>query len=93
VAAVVDPYVNGVHVSLLEADAENFPEALMEKWLSEGPESLNKQEMAEVMYSAQAMLQMHRSVWSRPFEQMHLQWSRAVESYRTRMEDFAGAEA
>jgi hypothetical protein len=49
--------------------------------------------MAEVMYSAQAMLQMHRSVWSRPFEQMHLQWSRAVESYRTRMEDFAGAEA
>lgn len=92
VAAVVDPYVNGVHVSLLESDADNYPEALMEKWLSEGPDSLNNQEMAEVMYSAQGMLQMHRSVWSRPFEQMHLQWSRAVESYRTRMEDFAGAE-
>jgi membrane glycosyltransferase len=93
VAAVVDPYVNGVHVSLLEADTENFPDVLMEKWLSEGPESLNKHEMAEVMYSAHAMLLMHRSVWSRPFEQMHLQWSRAVESYRTRMEDFAAAES
>ncbi len=93
IAAVVDPYVNGVHVSLLEADAENFPEPLMEKWLNEGPDSLNKNEMAEVMYSAQAMLQMHRNVWSRPFEQMHVQWSRAVESYRTRMEDFWGAES
>jgi membrane glycosyltransferase len=92
VAAVVDPYVNGVHVSLLEAEADPFPEALMEKWLSEGPDCLNKQEMAEVMYSPQAMLQMHRSVWSRPFEQMHLQWSRAVESYRTRLEDFTGVD-
>jgi len=90
IAAVVDPYVNGVHVSLLEPDAENMPEALMEKWLSEGPDALNKQEMAEIMYSAQAMLLMHRSVWSRPFEQMHLQWSRAVESYRTKLEDFSG---
>jgi len=93
IAAVVDPYVNGVHVSLLEADGDAFPESLMEKWLAEGPESLNKQEMAEVMYSPQAMLQMHRSVWSQPFEQMHLQWSRAVESYRTRLEDFSGADA
>ncbi len=92
VAAVVDPYVNGVHVSLLETDAQNYPEALMEKWLSEGPDSLNKQEMAEVMYSAQAMLQMHRNVWSLPFDQMHISWSRAVESYRTRLEDFSGAE-
>lgn len=93
IAAVVDPYVNGVHVSLLDTDAQGMPETLMEKWLSDGPESLNKSEMAEVMYSAQAMLQMHRSVWSRPFDQMHLQWSRAVESYRSRVEDFAGAEA
>ena len=92
VAAVVDPYVNGVHVSLLETDAQNHPDALMERWLAEGPDSLNKQEMAEVMYSAQAMLQMHRNVWSLPFDQMHISWSRAVESYRTRLEDFSGAE-
>ncbi len=92
VAAVVDPYVNGVHVSLLETDAQNHPEELTTKWLSEGPDSLNKQEMAEVMYSAQAMLQMHRNVWSLPFDQMHIRWSRAVESYRTRLEDFSSAE-
>jgi membrane glycosyltransferase len=92
IAAVVDPYVNGVHVSLLEQDAENFPEASMERWLAEGSEALDKNEMTEVMYSASAMLQMHRSVWSRPFEQMHPQWSRAVESYRTKIEDMTAGE-
>lgn len=93
VAAVVDPYVNGVHVSLLDPDTDEYPEGLIEKWLAQGPDSLNKTEMAEVMYSAQGMLHMHRTVWSRPFDQMHLAWSRAVESYRTRMEDFATAES
>ena len=91
-AAVVDPYVNGVHVSLLETNAEECPSELIEKWLSDGPESLNKLEMAEVMYCAQGMLFMHRSVWARPFEHMNAAWSRAVESYRTRMEDFSPAE-
>ena len=89
IAAVVDPYANGVHVSLLDADSENFPEEMMAKWLVEGPDCLSKQEMTEVMYSAQAMLTMHRSVWSRPFDQMHPLWSRAVESYRSRLEDAA----
>lgn len=92
-AAVVDPYVNGVHVSLLDQDSDEYPESLIEKWLAQGPDSLNKNEMAEVMYSAQGMLHMHRTVWSRPFDQMHLAWSRAVESYRTRMEDFATADS
>jgi membrane glycosyltransferase len=89
VAAVVDPYVNGVHVSLLESETEYIETSLTERLLSEGPESLNKNEMAEVMYSAQSMLMMHRSVWSRPFEQLHPTWSRAVESYRLRLEDHA----
>jgi membrane glycosyltransferase len=89
VAAVVDPYANGVHVSLLEPDADSNPEVLIEKWLTDGPESLNKQEMTEVMYSAQGMLLMHRSVWSRPFELIHPDWCRAVESYRSRLEDAA----
>jgi hypothetical protein len=64
----------------------------MERWLAEGSEALDKNEMTEVMYSASAMLQMHRSVWSRPFEQMHPQWSRAVESYRTKIEDMTAGE-
>jgi membrane glycosyltransferase len=92
-AAVVDPYVNGVHVSLLDPDNDEIPTDLLEKWLVNGPDSLQKNEMAEVMYSAQGMLQMHRNVWSLPFEQMHSAWSRAVESYRTRAEDFSSADA
>jgi membrane glycosyltransferase len=87
VAAVVDPYVNGVHVSLLEPETDHAESILTARWLMDGPESLSKTEMAEVMYSAQSMLSMHRSVWSRPFEQLHPAWSRAVESYRLRVED------
>jgi membrane glycosyltransferase len=87
VAAVVDPYVNGVHVSLLESETDHAESILTGRWLTDGPDSLSKNEMAEVMYSAQSMLTMHRSVWSRPFDQLHPAWSRAVESYRLRLED------
>ena len=87
IAAVVDPYVNGVHVSLLDPDSDDYQEPLIEKWLMAGSEALDKNELTEVMYSSQGMLQMHRSVWSRPFEQLHSSWSRAVESYRTRVDE------
>jgi len=61
---------------------------LIEKWLIAGSEALDKNELTEVMYSSQGMLQMHRSVWSRPFEKLHSSWSRAIESYRTRIDEY-----
>jgi membrane glycosyltransferase len=87
IAAIVDPYVNGVHVSLLEPSLENTESPLVERWLTSGPAELTKAEMTEVMYNSQSMLMMHRGVWSRPFEQLHPVWSRAVESYRVRQEE------
>lgn len=92
IAAVVDPYINGVHVSLLESSENCAPPDLISKWLSEGVTALDKKDMAEVMYCQQAMLTMHRSVWSLPFEKMHNSWSRAVESYRMRLDDFISVD-
>ncbi len=93
VAAVVDPYVNGVHVSLLEqADITPADEALAERCLSAGPSGLTKNEMAELLYLAPAMLMMHRAVWLRPAEGMHSVWTQAVESYRRRLDQAATAE-
>ena len=87
VAAVVDPYVNGVHVSLLEqSDLTPAEEALAERCLSEGPAGLTKNELAEILYAAPAMLMMHRAVWLRPAEGIHSVWTQAVESYRRRLD-------
>ncbi len=85
VAAVVDPYVNGVHVSLLEhSEITTAEESLAERCLHEGPGGLTKNELAELLYLAPAMLMMHRAVWLRPTEGMHQVWTHAVDSYRRR---------
>lgn len=93
VAAVVDPYVNGVHVSLLEiAELTPGDEALAERCLLEGPAALSKSEMSDLLYNAPAMLFMHRAVWLRQSEGMHQVWTQALESYRRRLEHSAQAE-
>ena len=93
VAAVVDPYVNGVHVSLLEhAELRESEEALAERCLTVGPTGLSKNELSELLYLAPAMLMMHRAVWLRPTEGMHSIWTQAVESYRRRLDQPASVE-
>ena len=89
---MVDPYVNGVHVSLLEpADLTPAAEALAERCLAEGPGAMTKQELGELLYLAPAMLHLHRSVWLRPAEHIHLVWTHAVESYRRRLDSPAAS--
>ena len=93
IAAVVDPYVNGVHVSLLEHSAMTpAGELLAERCLSDGPGGLSKGEVSELLYLAPAMLMMHRAVWLRPAEGMHAVWTQAVESYRRRLDQAPDAE-
>ena len=89
-AAVVDPYVNGVHVSLLEPAQMSEPELdLAERCLSDGPHAMSERDLSELLYLAPAMLHMHRSVWLRPAETIHTIWTHAVESYRRRLETAA----
>jgi membrane glycosyltransferase len=94
VAAVVDPYVNGVHVSLLEnSEMNEAGEALAERCLAEGPTGLTKNELSELLYLAPAMLLMHRAVWLRSAEGIHSVWTQAVESYRRRLDQTPAAES
>ncbi|MEY4243349.1 MAG: glucans biosynthesis glucosyltransferase MdoH [Verrucomicrobiota bacterium] len=87
IAAVVDPYVNSVHVSILEiSELRESEEALAERCLTEGPAGLSKEELSELLYLAPAMLMMHRAVWLRPSESIHSVWTQAVESYRRRLD-------
>ncbi len=87
IAAIVDPYVNGVHVSLLEfSELTPAGEALAERCLSEGPTALSKAELSELLYLAPAMLHMHRAVWLRSTDGIHAVWTQALESYRRRLD-------
>jgi membrane glycosyltransferase len=94
IAAVVDPYVNGVHVSLLEQHPEmsDAEEALAERCLTGGPGILSKNELSELLYLAPAMLMMHRAVWLRSAEGIHSVWTQAVESYRRRLDQTSSPE-
>jgi membrane glycosyltransferase len=86
IAAVVDPYVNGVHVSLLEnVELRQNEEALAERCLTKGPGDLSKNELSELLYLGPAMLLMHRAVWLRPADSIHPIWTHAVQSYRRRL--------
>ncbi|MEY3394345.1 MAG: glucans biosynthesis glucosyltransferase MdoH [Verrucomicrobiota bacterium] len=85
IAAVVDPYVNGVHVSLLEHSEMNpIEEALARRCLKEGPDALSKAELSQLLYVASAILLMHRTVWLGMTDEVGPIWMRAVESYRRR---------
>jgi len=96
ISAVVDPYVNGVHVSLLEPTEQSeltaAEEILAERCLAEGPAGLTKNELSELLYLAPAMLMMHRAVWLRSMEGIHSIWTQAVESYRRRLDQPSTAE-
>jgi membrane glycosyltransferase len=93
IAAVVDPYVNGVHVSLLEpAELSADQEALVERALIDGPGALSKNELIDLLYLAPGMLMLHRAVWLRPAEGMHAIWTQAVESYRRRLDAGTAAD-
>lgn len=94
IAAVVDPYVNGLHVSLLEqSELSPSGEALAERCLALGPAGISKAELSELLYLAPAMLMMHRAVWLRSVEGIHSVWTQAVESYRQRLDQQMSSES
>jgi membrane glycosyltransferase len=92
--AVLDPYVNAVHVSLLRErrfSADNSPSAapagssearaLGEKLLSVGPDALQRAERLVVLSDADTMIWLHRQVWLRPDPALAPWWREAVRRY------------
>jgi membrane glycosyltransferase len=97
--AVLDPYVNAVHVSLLRekqlnpAYAEQFTrlgagsdrvQALGEKLLAEGPDKLSPAERLLVMADQRVMVWLHQQAWQRPGETLATWWRGAILEYSRR---------
>jgi membrane glycosyltransferase len=85
--AIMDPYVNAVHVSLLRPYMEGTttPEPLRqrgEKVLLEGPQHLTTAESLEILSDPDLMLYLHRSVWANLAGAGTNWWRLHVERYR-----------
>jgi membrane glycosyltransferase len=94
--AVLDPYVNAVHVSLLREKqlnpvyAEQFAKlgagsdavrTLGEKLLAEGPEKLLPSERMAVMADQRVMVWLHQQAWLRPEEKLAPWWKAMIREF------------
>ncbi|HEY4416883.1 MAG TPA: glucans biosynthesis glucosyltransferase MdoH [Verrucomicrobiae bacterium] len=97
--AILDPYINAIHVSLLREKqlnpvyAEQFTRlgagtegvrALGEKVLSEGPEKLRQMERMSVMADQQVMVWLHQQAWLRPEEKLAPWWRAMIREFSRR---------
>ena len=97
--AILDPYVNAIHVTLLREKqlnpdyAEQFlklgvggeaVEALGEKLLAEGPDTLTAAERMLVLADQRVMVWLHQQSWQRPGESLAAWWRGAILEYSRR---------
>ncbi len=97
--AVLDPYVNAVHVSLLREKqlnpvyAEHFQRLgvgteavreLGEKLLTTGPEKLTPAEHIQVLADEAVMAWLHRQAWLRPEEKLAPWWKAMIREFSQR---------
>ena len=95
-AAVLDPYVNALHASLLRENRLNpvhasvlaemgvgGPEVprLRERLLAEGPEKLQPREKLLILSDAESLPWLHRQVWLRPAGTLAPWWQAAAREY------------
>jgi membrane glycosyltransferase len=98
-AAVLDPYVNAIHVTLLREKqlnpvyAEHFTRIgagtdalrdLGEKLLAGGPEKLKPSERMAVMADQRVMVWLHQQAWLRPEEKLAPWWRAMIREFSHR---------
>jgi membrane glycosyltransferase len=97
--AILDPYVNAIHVTLLREKqlnpvyAEQFSklgaggepvQVLGEKLLAEGPDKLTADERMLVLADQRVMVWLHQQTWQRPGESLAAWWRGAILEYSRR---------
>lgn len=85
--AVLDPYVNAVHVSLLRQrrpgsyPVRRYFVELRRKLLAEGPGQLTAREKMALLLDAESMNWLHEQLWKQPAEQLSPWWRLAMRQY------------
>ena len=85
--AVLDPYVNAVHVSLLRAKDDPAPpmetrlNALRTSLLRDGPKALSPGDRRAILMDAESMHLLHLRAWAMPSRRLSKWWQSAIEHY------------
>ncbi len=84
--AVLDPYVNAVHVSLLRQrrpseEAREYFLHLRQRLLAEGPGRLTIKEKMALLLDAESMIWLHRELWRLPAGSLAGWWRLAMRQY------------
>ena len=84
--AVLDPYVNAVHVSLLRQrrpsqQSREYFVNLRKRLLAEGPEKLTLREKKALLLDAESMIWLHRELWRQPTKSLADWWQLAMRQY------------
>jgi membrane glycosyltransferase len=85
--AVLDPYINALHVGLLRQrqrttpESKEYLESLRKKILREGPGALNPREVKALMYDPDIMLRLHYDLWSSTTQELDPWWDLAIRQY------------
>jgi membrane glycosyltransferase len=84
--AVLDPYINAMHVSLLRqrrtsAVAREWFAKLQARLLREGPDRFTTKEKMALLLDPDSMMHLHRELWSLPSESLAEWWRLAMRQY------------
>ncbi len=86
VQVCLDPYVNGLHVSLLRRrknphHSREYFIYLSHKLISQGPNSITSRELTAVMYDADIVTHLHYELWSSSEDTLAPFWKLAIRQY------------
>lgn len=84
--AVLDPYINAMHVALLRQRrtspvAREWFSKLQARLLREGPGRLTTREKMALLLDPQSMIHLHRELWTRPSDALAEWWRLAMRQY------------
>ena len=84
--AVLDPYVNALHVALLRQrrpgeEAREWLAQLRERLLRDGPGKFSTKEKMALLLDAESMIWLHRELWSLPADALAEWWRLAMRQY------------
>jgi membrane glycosyltransferase len=84
--AVLDPYINAMHVALLRqrrpsAGAREWFAKLQTRLLREGPGRFTTKEKMALLLDPQSMIRLHRELWSLPSDSLADWWRLAMRQY------------
>jgi membrane glycosyltransferase len=84
--AVLDPYVNALHVALLRQrrpseEAREWFAQLRERLLREGPGKFTLKEKMALLMDAESIIALHRELWTCPADDLAEWWRLAMRQY------------